>query len=195
MKKIKDPIMLGIVAGMTGNIVKNIGNIISLKMGTSRMRYTEAASGIYLPKRKARKPLGQVIGALAENVSGCTLGIGLVYMLKLTGQDHAFIKGIGYSHVAWTFFLGGINVIGVSSFKMPDAKTVMSSFVNHSLYGLMATMTALSLADKDLLNKKDIPADSQYAKLTYNRFPSGPQTYRYVYRHPGINTEEDNSNK
>ncbi|MCR4443066.1 MAG: hypothetical protein QHH10_12360 [Peptococcaceae bacterium] len=156
MQKIKDPVLLGIAAGLAGNLLKNLGNEISTALGFSKTTYSEIAGGIYMNKKKTYTPLGKTIGYLADTAIGGALGVGLVYLLKTTGRDHAAIKGVGYSHIAWTVLLGGMNKLGLSSFKPIDPETVLSSYINHTLYGFSAAVVATIIGDKNLFSKEDI---------------------------------------
>ncbi len=186
MKKIKDPIVLGVVAGLAGNIIKNIGNEISILLGFSKITYAEIAGGIYMKKKATRTPLGKAIGYLGDNAIGGALGIGFVYVLKATGKDHAIMKGVGYSHLAWTALLGGINKVGISSFQPPDTKTVLSSYINHTLFGLTVAVTATTFGDKDLFPQEDI----QVNKAGYFNYPRS-RGLRFLRKDKAINTDID----
>jgi len=159
MKKIKDPILLGVTAGLTGVLLKYIGNIISTKLGYNKTSYAKLAAKIYMSDRDAKSPLGKKAGILADAAIGAGLGVGYVYVLKFTGKDHALMKGVGYSHGVWTLLLGGANIVGGRIFPLKP-KSILSTYVEHSLYGLGLALTATNLGDDDLFQKEDI--DSSY---------------------------------
>lgn len=161
MKKIKDPIVLGGIAGFIGNLAKNLGNEVSIALSFSKLSYAEIAGGVFMKRRETMTPLGKAIGYFGDSAIGGALGVGLVYVLKATGKDHAIAKGIGYSHIVWTVLVGGINKIGISSIKPPDRKTVLSSYINHTLYGIAAALAITLLGDKDLFAKEDIEENKQ----------------------------------
>jgi hypothetical protein len=160
MKKIKDPIILGIVAGLTGTALKDIGDLISFKKGFSKRSYATIASNLFIIKKESASNLGEFIGWLTDMAMGAGLGVGLVYILKFTGQDHSLIKGIGYSHGAWTLLLGGANKLATSQIYPQDSKTILSQYLTHTLYGIGATLVATNLCDKELFLKEDIEFDT-----------------------------------
>ena len=154
--KIKDPIILGIAAGLGGTLVKYLGNLVSRELGITNTSYQEIGAGIYMSARKARTPMGMVAGLFADAALGAGLGVGYIYVLKYTGKDHALIKGVGYGHGVWSLFLGGANLIGTASILPLTPKSVISTYVEHALYGAGAALVATTLGDENLFKKEDI---------------------------------------
>ncbi len=158
MSKIKDPILLGIVSGLSGIFFKSMGNLIFRKTGLNKTSYPQLAAGIFLKKKKTNTPEGKLVGLLADAALGAGLGVGYAYVLKFTGKDHAVLKGIGYGHGAWTLLLGGANKMGVSGIFPLAPSTILSSYAEHALYGLGAALAATTFGDKDFFKKEDIDA-------------------------------------
>lgn len=158
MKKVKDPILLGIIAGLTGNVFKTIGDIISIKLGISQTSYPRIAGSFFMTNKQTESVLGKTVGWLTDAAMSAGLGVGFVYVLKFTGKDHALMKGVGYSHGAWTLLLGGANKMMTSNIYPQDAKTVLSQYTSHTLYGIGAALAASTLGDKDMFRKEDIDA-------------------------------------
>ncbi len=161
MKKIKDPILLGIIAGLTGNVFKNAGDILSVKLGTSHTSYPRMAGSLFMNKRKTKTPIGKTVGWLTDAAMAAGLGVGYVYVLKFTGKDHALMKGVGYAHGTWTLILGGSNKIMASSIYPQDPKTLLSQYATHTLYGVGACLAATVFGDEDLFRKEDIESTAR----------------------------------
>ncbi len=157
--KLKDPIALGIVAGLAGSVAKEITDRISVGLGLSRPSYLRMAAGVYLKNADVRTKMGESIGILADMALGAGFGVGLVYVLKFTGKDHSFIKGVGYSHGVWTLFMGGTNKLTVSKAMPQKPASILSKYISHTAYGLAASMVATALGDKDMFRKEDITAE------------------------------------
>ncbi|MDT3698086.1 MAG: hypothetical protein RO469_01560 [Thermincola sp.] len=153
MRKIKDPIMLGIVAGLIGNIAKLAGNLFNRHvLYKSDTTYSEIAGGLFMSKREREKSVGKAVGGIADFVLSALLGIPLVYILRYTGQDKAVIKGTGYGHLAWMAIYGAFGrLMGVKRGVFPlNADTNMSAFANHAWYGAVTALVINKLGDPSL---------------------------------------------
>lgn len=161
MRKIKDPIILGIVAGLAGNAVKLAGNLINrYAFRKSDVTYPEIAAGLFMTKREREKRVGRVTGGLADFVLGGALGVPLVYLLRYTGRDHAALKGLAVGHLAWITVYGALGR-GLDSQKgvFPlNADTNLSALLNHSWFGLTAALVAAKLGDESLFPEPGDPA-------------------------------------
>lgn len=178
MKKIKDPILLGIISGLIGNTAKLAGNLFNrYVLYKSEITYPEIASGMFMGKKQRERPVGKLVGFLADYAIGASLGIPMVYMLRYSGKSNAPLKGLGLGHIAWVsmfgFLGGGHNQKEV--FPL-DAGTNLSAFVNHSWYGLVTALVASRLGDPSLFNqtvtqKQLLPNSSpeKHLKLINNR--------------------------
>lgn len=156
MQKIKDTILLGIVAGLTGNALKNLGEHACNKMGMTQAAYPTIAGEAFMTKKQTKSNLGKTVGWLTDAALGAGLGVGYAYVLKFTGKDHALMKGVGYGHGAWTLFLGGSNKLMVNPVLPIDPKTMLSFYFSHTLYGIGLALGACAFGDKDLFSNEDI---------------------------------------
>jgi len=176
MRKIKDPIVLGIVSGVLGNCAKMAGNFFNRHvLSKSDTTYPEIAAGLFMSKKQRNRPIGNLVGLLADFSIGTSLGIPLVYMLRYTGKDMAALKGLGLGHFAWISmygFLGG--GLGNKKGVFPlDAGTNMSAFINHSWYGLVASLAASNLGDPSLFPEPTTNSTIKQSGLkSQNYFPS-----------------------
>lgn len=156
MKKIKDPILMGVIAGLVGNLLKTTGSLFTEKIGMNQTNYSKMAGSLFMSKKSTKSELGKKVGYLADAAIGAGMGVGYIYVLKLTGKDHALMKGVGYGHGAWTLFMGGANKLGVASMHPLSPKSVLSTYIEHTLYGLGAYLVATKLGDENLFAKEDI---------------------------------------
>lgn len=154
MRKIKDPVILGIVAGLAGNLLKNIGNTVNIKLGITQTSYPRISGGIFMKQKQVENIYGKTAGWIADTVIAGGLGIGLVYLLKLTGKDRALIKGALYGQTAWTALFGVAGKLGATNIYPTDPKTVLSGYMNHNLYGIGAALTATAPATKICSGRK-----------------------------------------
>lgn len=153
MRKIKDPVILGVVSGIIGNCAKMAGNLFNrYVLYKSETTYPEIASGLFMTKKQRQKPVGMLVGAMADFALGGILGIPMVYLLRYTGKDHAAVKGLTFGNFAWITMYGIMGRgFGTKQGVFPlDADTNLSAFINHSWYGLVTALTASKLGDSTL---------------------------------------------
>ena len=153
LNKIKDPIVLGMLCGASGNGVKMIGNLFNRYiLKKSDTTYIEIASGLFMNKKEREKPVGKIVGFLADFTLGSALGVPLVYLLKYTGKDYAALKGLAYGHLAWVTMYGTIGrTLGTSKGVFPlNADTNLSAFINHSWYGLVTAVLIKNLGEVNI---------------------------------------------
>lgn len=174
MKKIKDPILLGIVAGLTGNLFKNLGSLVNLRLGLVDESYATLAGSLFQKKRDSREGTGNIVGWLTDAAMGAGLGVGYIYILKFTGKDHCLLKGVGYGHGAWTLLLGGANKAMSAGLWPQKPQEVLSHYAAHTLYGIGLALVATAFADKDLFDKEDI-------ELVHEDFPA--EQYEHAEYH------------
>ncbi|HHT90438.1 MAG: hypothetical protein QM451_06065 [Bacillota bacterium] len=153
MKKLKDRILLGLVSGLVGGVVKNIAGEALVKRGYSEYSGPQRAAGILVPAHKITTTGGKIIGWLAEASISGLLGIATVYTLSLTGKDKALLKGIFLTGgTAWTALYGAMGTVGATRVQSPMPKTVISESITHGLYGAATAATAAYLGDDSLFN-------------------------------------------
>jgi len=150
VKKIRDRLQLGVVAGLTGVVVKDlVGGLLS-RAGWAEERGPQRAAGMLLPAYKIYTPLGRLAGWLADAAVGSLLGIASVYTLSFTGKDRAALKGLTTGALAWVGLYGVMGNIGATTVRPVQPKTVISEFINHAVYGVVTTATAAYLGDEQL---------------------------------------------
>lgn len=156
MKKIKDPILLGIVCGLSGNTLKLISDTVIRKIFKTKLSYPQMAGGFFMSNRQTKSKLGNYVGLLSDAAVGAGLGVGFAYVLKFTGKDHVLMKGIGYGHGAWTILFGVANKLGASNIYPMEPKNVLSTYVTHTLYGIGAALAASTVGDPKFYKDEDI---------------------------------------
>ncbi|HBG00523.1 MAG TPA: hypothetical protein DDW87_02970, partial [Firmicutes bacterium] len=87
--KINDRVVLGLVAGFAGNLVKTAIDEISLWGNISQRSFRETTSGVWVDKRsEAINPKGQALGSPFDFGMSSLGGVGIVYLLSKTGRAH-----------------------------------------------------------------------------------------------------------
>ncbi len=147
MRKIQDRIVAGVIAGLGANLVKQAIERSAVMTGISKRTAVPQAAGFFLPKRKVNKPLGDVLGVLADNSIAAGLGVFESYLFTFTGSDHPVIKGMAIGHLTWTASYGVLAKLGASSVKPKDPPTQLVSWLAHTAFGISKGLILRAITD------------------------------------------------
>lgn len=106
MFKTKDAIIAGVLAGWMGNVVKETLTWVFHFMGWVRYTFVHIAAGFYYSMENIDAPLSLVTGAITDWTLAGTFGVLLLLLLRLTGEDYAIVKGIGFSSLVYVITFG-----------------------------------------------------------------------------------------
>lgn len=150
--KIKDRIVLGIVAGLIGNAAKTLYSLSAIKIGEGKVSPVKKAAGMFLNKRQMliKKRQNSILGVLADNTVGAVLGIFGTYLLTFTGKDHYRLKGLGLGNFAWVSAYGVLSTMGATRTKPLSVEDNIRAFFTHSVYGLVTSEMIVRLGDERL---------------------------------------------
>ncbi|WP_366922782.1 hypothetical protein MFMK1_003255 [Metallumcola ferriviriculae] len=167
MFKIKDRILLGTVAGLAGDIAKNVIDEISHKNKLSQRSFRETAAGVWVKKNSEAKSLqGQILGGLLDLGMSIAGGVGIVYLLTETGRDRLITKGLisGVGLGSMINFM--IGALPQNKIKPTDATSNLSYMVSHAAYGLITTAMVAKLGHPSLFDKQPINDYLEPTELT-----------------------------
>jgi len=167
MLKIKDRILLGAVAGLTGAIVKTVIDEVSHNNKLSQRSFRETAAGVWVKKNSEAKSLqGQVLGGLLDLGMSIAGGVGTVYLLTETGRDQLITKGLisGVGLGSMINFL--ISSLPQNKIKPTDATSNLSYMVSHAAYGLVTTVMAAKLGHPSLFDRQPVNDYLEPTELT-----------------------------
>lgn len=164
MKKIKDRMVLGIVSGIVGTILKTGSDEFFLRKKISQRSYRETAAGIWVNKRsEAKKPYGQVLGTIMDLGLGMAGSIGQVYILTKTGKNNLVTKGVFFGVTFGAVITAMMSGFITNKVKPKDARSNLSYIISDIFYGLGTTFTTSILGDESLW---DTPPANDYLKPT-----------------------------
>lgn len=151
--KIKDRVVLGIISGTAGNIVKTLIDEVSLKKKISQRSFRETAAGVWVSKKsEASNIKGQFLGGLFDFGFGSLGGIGIVHLLSKTGKDHVITKGILSGVTIGSCITAALSVTPQNKVKPKDAASNLSYMLSHAVYGIVTTATAVALGHPSLFD-------------------------------------------
>ena len=154
--KIKDPVMLGALAGITGSIAKELFEELLMKKGWNTSDGVQMAYQVFGERKFTNKPLCKLVGNLANCGIGTGLGMPIMFLLSLTGKDYALLKGATLGHLAWVYFYGGMNRVRMSKrFPLPLKSDLTACFA-HMIYGITTAAVIKALGHDSLFTQARI---------------------------------------
>ncbi len=155
MNKIKDRVLLGVIAGLCGNLVKTAIDEVSLKKKISQRSFRETASGVWVSTQKeASNVKGQILGGLLDFGMATLGGIGTVYLLSKTGRDQLVTKGLVSGITVGSSISALLSAFPQNKVRPKDAASNLSYMLSHAVYGLITTFVAAKLGDDSLYDSK-----------------------------------------
>lgn len=155
MFKIKDRILLGVVAGLAGNAIKMAIDEVSVKKKISQRSFRETAAGVWVSKKsEATNIKGQILGGLLDFGMGILGGISMVHLLSKTGRDHITIKGITSGITMGSFITFVLGTLPQNQVRPKDAASNLSYMASHAAFGLVTTAVAAKLGHPSLFDTK-----------------------------------------
>ncbi|MEW6621996.1 MAG: hypothetical protein AB1420_02495 [Bacillota bacterium] len=155
MFKIKDRFVLGVVAGLAGNVIKMAIDEISIINKISQRSFRETAAGVWVSKKsEATNIKGHLLGGLLDFGMGILGGISSVYLLSKTGRDHITIKGITSGITMGSFITFVMGTLPKNQVRPTDAASNLSYMLSHAAFGLVTTTVAAKLGDPSLFDVK-----------------------------------------
>jgi len=164
--KIKDRVLLGIIAGLTGNLFKTIIDEVSVKKKISQRSFRETAAGVWVNKSEASTLKGQFLGGLFDFGMGSLGGIGIVHLLSKTGRDHIITKGILSGITMGSAITSLLSVIPQNKAKPKDAASNLSYMLSHAVYGIITTAIVSKAGHSSLFDAKPVNNYLEPTELT-----------------------------
>lgn len=156
MNKIRDRIVLSVVAGVLGNMAKTLVDEVSLRAKISQRSFRETAAGVWVSRREASNPKGQVLGELLD-IGMATVGaFGLMTLLSRTGRDHYPFKGALLGLVHGSAVSGIVSGLPQNKVRPKDAASNLSYMLSHAIYGLVAGVVMARLGHPSLFDVRPV---------------------------------------
>ncbi len=136
---LKDRILAGSIAGMIATLVMAVPNFVLWKFGIIKYLYFHvAASALTLP-HNISTPLGITVGIIADVITGGTIGIIAILLLKFFGRDYWWYKGLIVGSLIWLWGFGVMT--GLCGVKITSVQPLfqLTSLVDHLIFGFILT--------------------------------------------------------
>jgi len=134
---IRDRIALGVFAGITATIPSLLVNFLSVNLGFAKWYSHQISGGIYLHPGLTDSIQGIILGLLIWLIPAMTLGVITSYVIKATGEDFWWLKGIAVTLICMHLIVYGfLYSLGGATIVPFDFATNISIYIENIIYGL-----------------------------------------------------------
>ena len=137
MIALKDRYSLGIIIGLIANIFSNIFNYIVYQLDLTQYLPRQIAAATFIPLSKIDSLIGIIIGVCADYGVAIFFSLSIVYLLDITGDDFAILKGLSIALLHWLLLFGLLLRFGLSRINPSDLGTNLIFLFNHLLLGVL----------------------------------------------------------
>jgi hypothetical protein len=168
MRKIKDSMVAGILAGLIGVICMDITNLILWRNKKTEGLYGHIAGSMIMKPSKLNKRSNFLVGQIFHMTVGSCLGVGMAEIFKKYGKDHYIIKGGFFSAIVWGFLYNFGQKMGFYRMNPRLIKSSYASILHHLIYGLVTSKSLVALAEPSIFSKTPYVDTQDKNKVQYD---------------------------
>jgi hypothetical protein len=146
---IKDEITAGFLAGSLGSIVKSILNMIVHNVKLVSYSYADLAASLFVKADAVHGLPIHTLGVITDIFLGASLGIILLYIIKRTGRNNLWLKGVVFGSAIWLIARLLLNM-GVTNLIPQGAGFGYMSLLEHWIFGLVTLYSINAIYRFDL---------------------------------------------
>lgn len=102
-KMTKDGLIFGGLAGIVGNVLKEVLTWVSYGVGAINYTFTHMCSGLVVSSEYVKTPLGLTLGVLVDFTVAAVFGVAIHMILEKTGTRHIVLKGLLFGILIYLF--------------------------------------------------------------------------------------------
>ena len=163
MQKLKDRLILGTVAGLGANLIKEAMAETSVRSGLSKYTCRRMIPLVVLSKKHAKSWKGAVIGTSTDMAIAALTGIIITYTLSYTGKDYAKLKGALISSGLLDQVFNAFTRVLPQVKQDPNSNLLCKAI--HQVFGITAAAIITGLGDSSLFgDNSSIPGPEALPK-------------------------------
>lgn len=136
----KDTLVFGSLAGIIGNIFKEVLTWVFYGLGMLKFTFVHLCSGMVVNPEYVKSPLGLTLGFLIDYTLAATFGIVIYALLKRTGACFIVLKGLFFGIVIFLICYSMIRPIFSSIKGNTDPLTVLLYLLPNFIYGITTSL-------------------------------------------------------
>lgn len=135
----RDSFWLGPLAGIIGNIPKEVSAWFFYSVGTIPFTFDHFCAGMYLPRRLVHHWAAIVSGVFSDFTIAAAYGTLLALLMQKTGFNSWALKGLAFGSALYSFCFGMLRPMVSPQLKIADPIACLLFIVPHLLYGVCAS--------------------------------------------------------
>lgn len=138
--RFSDSIQLGMITGVLCNLPKVILMSIFKQVDLVRYNFAQMTAGIFIKQDGLSNPFALATGHIADFAVASSLGIILVYIMKLTGKDYPISKGLLYGIIIHIIVFGVAKTLGITSVELVEPVANFVVLLPNISFGILAAL-------------------------------------------------------
>ena len=142
-----DFILRNLIAGTSAGAVYTIINGVLFAAGVLPYTLTHYTAKLVMPPGTPINTLSLIMGGVGDIAASLSASILIDLVLRLTGRDYAWLKGLSAGGVLWVVHVTFIPAIVPRVFETLPPSMVLGSFILSILWGLVAALILVYLPE------------------------------------------------
>lgn len=135
----KDALTIGAIAGTIGILIIQGISMVLAWLGIIEMTILDVAALLFLNEAQANTAAGMMVGFITHLLTGATGGVILAYIIKFTGDDYYWVKGLALGGIMNLGFMGfAVTLLGIAPEMRTDAVTMLVHIIEQFIFGLIS---------------------------------------------------------
>ncbi len=152
MQRINDRLILGLIAGLGANLIKEAIGETGVRSGLTKYTCRRMIPMLLLNKKDAKTWKGWVVGTTTDMTVAGMIGVITSYTLSSTGKDYSWFKGIMVSNSIMDQFFSVFARALPQVRQDPNSNLLCRGI--HTVFGIAAASIITSLGDPSLFEQK-----------------------------------------
>lgn len=132
---LKDDVILGVLAGFAGNILKEIISWLFYFSGYLKYTFVHIAAGTFVSKEYIDSPVSLATGVISDWIMVAVIGVLSVYLIRFTGNCFPVIKSILLSSFFYIILYGVLMAFNATHVSMLTPLPNLLLFIPHLTLG------------------------------------------------------------
>ncbi len=148
MQHIKDRLLLGLIAGLGANLLKEAIAETGIRSGLSKYTCKRMIPLVLLNKKEAKTWKGRALGITTDMTIAGMTGVLITYTLSFSGKDYSWLKGIMVSNGVLDQVFNAFTRVLPQVRQDPNSNLLCRGI--HAIFGITAASIITSLGDPAL---------------------------------------------
>jgi len=138
-KFFNDDLTIAVTSAILATLIKNCFSLLLWFIDFKQYHYWHLAASVFLEDANLQTFPSLLVGFIADIAVAALLGIIFFYSLRLTGRNHAYLKGVFAGLFIWVGITGLTTKTGISGIDFNTHSTTFSFLITDLLFAQLLT--------------------------------------------------------